>query len=66
MLNEQWEYRITFIQVSPTNAGDVDKMESYLTKVLGVDGWEVVGVSPSRKEDSHLVILKRPVRPEPR
>jgi len=62
MLKEQWEYKITFIDVSHTNKGDVDKMESYLTKVLGVEGWEVVGVSPSRQADTHLVILKRPVQ----
>jgi len=62
MLKEQWEYRVTFIEVSPTKPGDEDKMESYLTRVLGVDGWEVVGVSPSGKEDTHLVILKRPVQ----
>ena len=58
----KWQYKVIPMQASHSNQHELDMAEAHLTDVLGAEGWEVAGVSPSRQQDTHIVILKRPVQ----
>jgi hypothetical protein len=71
MADTQWEYLIEVVHLGGKDGGAASRVDAAITlDVLGRDGWEAVGFSPSQasshglrvETSEHVVLLKRPKR----